>query len=111
MKKLVPLLALILSVGFVVSKVVVPKNPGAFDVVGFSRLPLVSNGRLKPFDTLARTSLLEIQGRQKVITPDERKPMPIEWLLDVCFRPALADTYQIFEIVNPDVLALVSLKV
>jgi ABC-type transport system involved in cytochrome c biogenesis permease subunit len=106
MKKFIPFLAAILAIGFIASSIRPPKNPAEMDVVGFSRLPLLVNGRLKPFDTVARTSLLQIQGRQSFVTPDGRKPRPIEWLLDVCFRPELADTYQVFEIDNPDVLAL-----
>jgi hypothetical protein len=110
MKKLFPLLALVLAVAFAASTLRSPKNPGAFDVVGFSRLPVLVNGRLKPIDTVARSSLLQLQGKQSVVTPDGRKPTPIEWLLDVCFRSDIADAYQVFEIVHPDVLALFSLR-
>ncbi|MSU50503.1 MAG: cytochrome C biogenesis protein [Opitutus sp.] len=112
MKKLLPILVLLLTVGFVASKSLrAPKNPAASDVVGFSHLPVLVNGRLKPLDTLARSSLLQLQGRQSVTTPDGRKPTPIEWLLDVCFRPEIADTYQTFEIAHPDLLAVFNLKV
>ncbi len=112
MKKLLPWLVLLMAVGYVVSKSLrAPKNPAAFDVVGFSRLPVLVNGRLKPLDTVARSSLLQLQGRQSVETPDGRKPTPIEWLLDTCYRADLADTYKTFEIVNPDLLAVFDLKV
>ncbi|MBP6508447.1 MAG: cytochrome c biogenesis protein CcsA, partial [Opitutaceae bacterium] len=46
--------------------------------------------------------------------PDGKPPLRLEptaWLLDVFFRPALADTYQTFEIVHPEVLALFNLTV
>ena len=68
------------------------------------------NGRLKPLDTVARSSLLQLQGRQTVTTPDGRRLLPVEWLLDVAFRPNLADTYPHFEVVNPDVLAIFDLR-
>ncbi len=110
MKKFLPLLVLLLTVGFVASKTRAPRNPGAFDVVGFGQLPVLANGRLKPIDTMARSSLLQLQGKQYVLTPDGGTPTPIEWLLDVFFRPELADTYRVFEIVNPDLLALFSLR-
>ncbi|WP_414660236.1 cytochrome c biogenesis protein [Horticoccus sp. 23ND18S-11] len=110
MKKLIPLLTLILAIGFVGNKARTPKNPGAFDVVGFSQLPVLVNGRLKPLDTVARSSLLQLQGRQTVTMPNGDKITPIEWLLDVMFKPDLADAYQTFEVVNPDVLALFDLK-
>ena len=110
MKKLFPLLVLLLAVGFAVSTLRPPKNPGDFDVNGFGRLPVLVNGRIKPLDTVARSSLLQLQGRQPVTTPDQHSLIPIEWLLDVAFRPELADTYQTFEIVNPDLLAIFNLK-
>ncbi|MBL9209928.1 MAG: cytochrome c biogenesis protein CcsA [Opitutaceae bacterium] len=85
------------------------RNPAAFDVAAFSRLPTLVNGRVKPLDTVARTTLLAIQGRQRVVTPDGRSLLPAEWLLDLLYRPAQADTYAVFEIVHPDVLALLQL--
>ena len=85
------------------------RNAGAFDVAAFSRLPTLVNGRVKPLDTVARTTLLAIQGRQRVTTPDGRSLTPATWLLDVLYRPAVADTYRTFEIVHPDVLALAQL--
>jgi hypothetical protein len=67
---------------------------------------MLVNGRVKPLDTVARTSLLMLQRRQLVTTPDRRTLPPIEWMLDVLYRPAVADEYRHFEIVHPDVLAL-----
>ncbi|HEX2852339.1 MAG TPA: cytochrome c biogenesis protein CcsA [Opitutaceae bacterium] len=128
MKKILPFLALLLVVAMAGIKFRAPKNPGAFDVAGFSQLPLLHNGRLKPFDTVARTSLLQLQGEQRFNPSNAPKPStmerladglsgkrkpahrPIEWLLDVCFRTEVADTYQIFEIDNADVIALFNLK-
>ncbi len=110
MKKLFPILVLLLAVGYSLSTLRTPKNPADFDVNGFGRLPILVNGRIKPLDTVARSSLLQLQGRQPVTTPDDRKLQPIEWLLDVSFRQELADTYQTFEIVHPDLLALFGLS-
>jgi ABC-type transport system involved in cytochrome c biogenesis permease subunit len=86
-----------------------PRNPGDFDVVAFSRLPTLVNGRVKPLDTVARTSLLMLQGRQRVTTPDSRTLAPGEWLLDMLYHPEAANDYQVFEIVHPDLLALLGL--
>src|SRR5688572_30379249 len=83
-----------------------PKTP--FNIEGFGRQPVLLNGRIKPMDTVARTSLLMFQGRQRVATPGGTIT-PTEWLLDVLYRPKLADTYQVFEIVHPDLLALFGL--
>jgi ABC-type transport system involved in cytochrome c biogenesis permease subunit len=119
MKKYLPLLALLLALAMVAGSLVTPKNPGKFDVTGFGRLPVLANGRIKPLDTVARTSLLAIcnaaynsptRGTNFIFTPDGRKLAPIEWLLDVVFRPTLADTYQVIVIDNPDVLSIFNLK-
>ncbi len=110
MKRFLPIAALLLAVAYVASTLRPPANPGAFDINAFGRLPVLVNGRLKPLDTVARSSLLQLQGRQTVTTPDGRRLQPAEWLLDVAFRPNLADAYQHFEIVNPDVLAIFELR-
>jgi len=110
MKKFLPLAALLLGLVYVAGTLRAPKNPAALDVTGFSRLPVLVNGRLKPLDTVARSSLLQLQGRQRVLTPDERSLLPVEWLLDVAFRPELADTYKTFEVTHPDLLAVFDLK-
>jgi len=86
-----------------------PRAAGEFDTVAFGRLPTLVNGRLKPLDTVARTSLLMLQGRQRVAAPDGAAVTPAEWLLDVLYRPERADAYQVFEIVHPEVLALAGL--
>src|SRR5687768_467617 len=110
MKKLLPLLALVFAVGFAAKSLRPPKNETAFDVVGFSKLPVLVNGRLKPLDTVARSSLLQLQARQRVSSPNVSEPLvasPIEWLLEVMFRPEKADTFPTFTIDNPDLLTLV----
>jgi len=106
MKRLLPLLVLLLAAVYVGSTLVPPRPATAFDTAGFGRLPVVLNGRVKPLDTVARTTLLVLQGRQRVVTPDGRTLEPAAWLLDVCFAPDRADAYQHFEIVQPDLLAL-----
>ena len=110
MKKYLPLLILLGAIAAVAGSLLPKRNPGQFDVKAFGSLPLLSGGRLKPYDTVARTALLRIQENQTVRTPDGRTLQPIEWLLDVFFAPELADNYQIFLIDDPDLLALLNLQ-
>ena len=69
------------------------KNPTDFDLTGFGQVPVLVNGRIKPLDTVARTSLLTLQGRQRVSSPDTGTLVhsPSEWLATVFFNPAKAD--------------------
>ena len=108
MKKSLPFLILLLGVVYLVSTLAPPANKTEFDLGGFARLPVLVDGRIKPLDTVARTSLLVLQGRQRFVAPNGASLQPVEWLLDVFFNPAVADDYQHFLIENPEVLALFS---
>ena len=106
MKKYLPALAAAVAFLIVGATLRAPRNASAYDFIGFGQLPTLVNGRVKPLDTVARTTLLVLQGRQRVTTTDGRTLTPSEWLLDVLFHPGLANSYPTFEIVHPDVLAL-----
>lgn len=92
-----------------------PLSKGSFDLAAFGRLPVLVNGRIKPLDTVARTSLLVMQGRQRVSEPTAPEPFvasPTEWLADVLFAPAKADNYPTFRISatdSPELLTLMGL--
>ena len=103
-------IAVLLTALVLVAKTLVPVgNPGDFDLDGFGQLPVLADGRMKPFDTIARTGLLVLQGRQSIALPDGRTVTPDEWLLDVLFKPELADQYPVFRIDNSEVLSLFDL--
>jgi ABC-type transport system involved in cytochrome c biogenesis permease subunit len=79
------------------------------DLVTFGKIPVLVGGRVKPMDTVARNSLLIVQGRERVSRPDISEPFvssPTEWLLDVSFRPEKANTYPTFMIDNDELLSL-----
>jgi ABC-type transport system involved in cytochrome c biogenesis permease subunit len=78
-------------------------NHGAFDLDGFGTLPVVSNGRIQPLDSLARNQLLAIQGKQRV--PGENPPAsPVGWLAELAFTPQDADKRPVFQIHHDEVL-------
>jgi len=104
-----PLTILVLTALAVLVSLFPPRPKGEYDFTAFGRLPTLVNGRIKPLDTVARTSLLVLQGRQRVSAPDGRPVDPDEWLLDMLYRPETANQYQVFEIVHPDVLTLFNL--
>jgi ABC-type transport system involved in cytochrome c biogenesis permease subunit len=110
MKKYFPLAVLLLALIAVACSLFPPRPAGDYDLNAFARLPVLADGRLKPFDTVARTSLLELQHYQDFVAPDGRALTPTEWLLDVLFRADLADHYQHFRIDNLDVISLFGLQ-
>ena len=80
-----------------------------FDVSGFGSLPILEGGRVKPLDSLARNSLLLIHSRQG-FRHEGRTVGPDEWILDVLFRPQVADQQPIFVIDDPEVISLIGAK-
>jgi ABC-type transport system involved in cytochrome c biogenesis permease subunit len=95
---------------------------GTFHFSAFGSLPIVDHGRVKPFDTLARTELMILSNRQewaeKDKDPDAWTPPPsrpaIEWLLNVMTsklsQNGAAESAPIFRIENLEVLKLLGLK-
>src|SRR5438045_1359457 len=104
-----PLLVLSLFVAYLVISLKMPKTATSINVAGFSQLPVLSNGRIKPLDTIARTSLLLLSGKQTVRDPSQTLKAD-EWLLDMLYKPETADAYPVFEIDHPDVLGLMGIQ-
>jgi ABC-type transport system involved in cytochrome c biogenesis permease subunit len=111
MKKLVSLLVLVLGLLYVGSTLIPPRSPaGTPDTVAFGSLPVLVGGRIKPLDTVARATLLQLQGRQTVRLADGTKLTPSDWIAAVLLGDRQAHAYQVFEILHPDVLALLKLS-
>jgi cytochrome c-type biogenesis protein CcsB len=94
--------------------VLLPKKVGEFHTAEFGRLPVLLNGRIQPFDSVGRNSLLQIRSTGDVpleAVPSwkfwhhPKKLKSTEWLLEVFFRPAAADTRPIFLIHHPDLIS------
>lgn len=75
----------------------VAKTVSSYDV--FKRLPVLDNGRIKPLDTFARSTLVQFSGKSTF-----NKRPAIEWLAGVIFDPTKATRDQIFLINNPQIV-------
>jgi len=82
----------------------------------FGKLPVVFNGRVKPMDSLARNSLLQLREKQTLNTEPwkgwNEEPKIIsatEWLANVMMNPAIADDWPVFRVDNPDLISLLKL--
>jgi len=116
--KIVPWLFLALFAAEIVA-VVLPKKDGEFHVREFARLPVLLSGRVQPFDSVARNSLLQIRSTGDVpleMVPSwkfwhhPRKLKATEWLLEVMMRPEQADERPIFLIHHPELIGELKLE-
>jgi ABC-type transport system involved in cytochrome c biogenesis permease subunit len=101
-----------------------PKADGEMRTAEFGRLPALLNGRVQPLDSVAHNSLLQIRSTGDVplefVTNQfgrleaypgwkfwhhPRKLRSTEWLLEVCFKPEVADTRYAFLIHHPDLIS------
>ena len=106
MKKWLPWICVVIFASWFLGGVEAPKPKNGFDMAAFGRLPVLLNGRVQPFDSVARNSLLSISGRSIVRFTNTVPTLPplsaLEWLLDTMARPDLADKFQIFRVQDPD---------
>src|SRR5213075_509949 len=99
--------------------VMAPKKDGDYHVREFGRLPVLLNGRIQPFDSVARNCLLQIRSTGDVPLEEvpswkfwhhPKKLKSTEWLLEVMARPEVADTRPIFLIHHADLLSELGLE-
>lgn len=107
MRKYSPWLALVIAGLWIAANSLMPEtDPDGFDLVTFGELPVLSDGRNKPLDTLARNSLVILHGKQTLRLENGTVLDARRWLADVFFNAPVADTYPVFVIHNPDVLGM-----
>jgi ABC-type transport system involved in cytochrome c biogenesis permease subunit len=107
--KSLPWIAGLLALAFVLLGALPARPVRGFDMDGFGRLPVLEGGRVKPLDSVARNALLLIRNQQS-FRFEGRRIGPDEWILDVLFRPGVADAQPIFVINDPDVLGLIGVR-
>ncbi|MEX0585523.1 MAG: hypothetical protein WD176_02685, partial [Pirellulales bacterium] len=108
----VPLVVvLVVFGGWLSSKARMPKSPeGQMRLEDFGKLPVVYQGRIKPFDTLARNSLRVISDTEEFEDAEGNKQPAIRWLLDLIARPSVAATHKVVRIHNLEVLDTLGLE-
>ena len=103
MKKWLPLVSVVLLAGWLLSGLQQPVDK-TFHTRDFGKLPVLLNGRIQPFDSVARNSLLQMRARQSVdeVTADE-------WLVELMMKPDEGDKRPVFRIDNLELLNLLGL--
>jgi len=99
-------------------------GPEEFDYAAFGNFPVTYDGRVMPIDTLARSTLQAISGRQTTrmpatdAAPSEWSKVPsgqwksitaTQWLADVFSGTERAAEYRVFRIDHPGVLGMLGL--
>ena len=97
-------LMLVAAAAFVLSPLWQRDPVQGYHLEEFGRLPVLLNGRIKPLDTVARNSLLIIQGHQTLRLEDGTTLSPIDWLTELLFNANRADQRKIFIIRDPETL-------
>jgi ABC-type transport system involved in cytochrome c biogenesis permease subunit len=111
-----PALITLLFALYIVGKARMPDSkPDGMQIHEFAKLPLAYQGRIKPYDTLARNTLQIISSRQQVeVWGSDGKVtegMPaIHWLLDAISSHPRAGDHQVFRIENLEVLDTLGLE-
>ena len=94
--------------------VMLPKADGELHARDFGRLPVLLNGRIQPFDSVARNALLQIRSTGDVPLEEvpswkfwhhPKKPSSTDWLLETFFKPEVADTRPTFLIHHPELIS------
>jgi ABC-type transport system involved in cytochrome c biogenesis permease subunit len=104
--------AIVLASGVWLLPKAFPPGPASrgFDLYGFGKLPVTDHGRIKPVDSLARTSLQVLSGRQTFLDPQGTRQPAIRWFLDLITRPETAAEFRVFRIEHPEVLGTLGLE-
>jgi ABC-type transport system involved in cytochrome c biogenesis permease subunit len=122
MKKWAPLMTAAIFACWFLGGFQARKSKDGFDLAGFGRLPVLMDGRVQPFDSVARNSLLSFSGRSTVhlTNGDSLSGMSwlalsmtngnslsaLQWLAVAMTRPDEADQLKIFRIQHPDLEGL-----
>jgi len=103
------LVALAFGVLYQFMPLMAPPEAGRFDVESFSRLPSLYSGRYKPIDSIARDSLLAINGRQSYREGDTKMDAAT-WMLELAAQPEAATNRKVFRVDHPEVLSMLGLN-
>ncbi len=79
-------------------------------------IPVVDHGRIKPFDSFARSTLFVLSDRQTYVDENETTQAAVKWAMDVISSRRLENgvpvshTYQVFRITNDELLGFLGLE-
>lgn len=81
--------------------------PGNLELDRMGRIPVQEGGRIKPIDTIARTSLMIVSGRQSYTGAEGRRLQAMEWFAELVLDPQSAAQREVFRIDHPELVSLI----
>lgn len=91
-----------------------PEKYKDFDLSAFGAIPVLDDGRVKPLDSLARTTMLYISGRTEFEDANGKTQPAILWLLETMAADdpsqSKAEEFPVFRIDNEQLIQLLELK-
>jgi len=107
----VPAIVVLVAAIWVLGKARSPsESPEGFNLAEFGKLPVVFQGRVKPFDTLARNALRKTSDYNSYKDDEGERQPAVRWLLDMIARPEAAEKHRVFRIYSPEVRDTLGLK-
>lgn len=105
------IVALLVLVGFARIFRTEPLVVNQMSIDQFAQLPVLDEGRVKPYDTVARNTLQYFAQRQEApISEDGRQKIPAsQWLLDLLSGKKEADGAYVFRVTNLELLQTLGL--
>ncbi len=85
-------------------------SPTGLHLQELGALAVQDGGRIKPFDSMARTTLMLISGKQDYKDENDRTQPAIKWVMDVMTHKPSAAASKVFRIENDQVLSLLGLQ-
>lgn len=115
---IVPAIVTLIFAAWLGSKFAPPRSePGEPDLVAFAELPVASQGRIKPIDTVARDALKALSNNRQEFKTDEtyglfgsqRKEPAIRWLLEFIADPRQGAQRRVVRIDNGELVSILEL--
>lgn len=108
---LVPMAVVGLAAVWVLTAMRTPQAAdGQMQLYEAGKIPVMYQGRIKPFDTLARNSLRIISDYETFKDAEGKRQPAVKWLLDVIARPSEAVKHKVVRIQNLEVLDVLGLE-
>lgn len=79
-------------------------------VDAFATIPVQESGRIKPLDSVARFSLLRLNGKRTLTLEGGQSRSAMEWMLDCFFFPEYANTCRCFTVESHDAIIALGLE-